>query len=99
MPFYYFHIMGKVSRIWLWLFLVFVGYSGGIITGVVVDVDSVYHTTVKKLKQKKSPDGTIVVDVDTAIEPGKSKKEIRKEDRQVKKEIRKAARKKRKDTT
>ena len=61
--------------------LIFIGYSGGIITGVVVDVDSVYHTTVKKLKQKNSPDGTIVVEVDTTIEAEKSKKELRIEKR------------------
>ena len=93
---FFYLIMKKVSRIWLWGFLVMIGYSGGIITGVVVDVDTVYHTTVKKLKQKNSPDGTIVVDVDTTIEPGKTKKEIRKEKRDTRKEdreIKKAIRK------
>ena len=83
--------MTKVSRIWLWLFLIFIGFSGGIIVGVIVDVDTVYETTVKKLKQKNSPGGEIVVD----IEPGsqeKSKKEIRKEEREAKKEARKTIR-------
>jgi len=91
--------MKKVSRIWLWLFLVFVGYSGGIVTGVVVDVDTVYETTIKRLKQKNSPGGEIIVDVTTG-EPVKSKKELRqerKEDRQQEKAIKKAARKQRRD--
>jgi len=80
--------MKKVSRIWLWLFLVMVGYSGGIVTGVVVDVDSVYHTTIEKLKQKNSPGGEIIVDVDTDIQPEKSKKEVRKEEREKRREER-----------
>ena len=73
--------MKKVHKIWMFIGLIFIGYSGGIITGVVVDVDSVYHTTVKKLKQKNSRDGTIVVEVDTTIEAEKSKKELRIEKR------------------
>ena len=78
------------KNIWMIIAILFIGYSAGIVTGVVVDVDTVYHTTVKKLKQKNSPDGTFVVDVDTTIEPEKSKREIRKEERQKDREIRKA---------
>ena len=91
----------RVSRFWLWFSLVMIGYSGGIVTGVVVDVDQVYHTTVKKLKQKNSPGGEIIVDVDTGEEV-KSKKEIRaekKEERQRNRAMKKAKRKmKRGDT-
>ena len=90
----------KASRFWLWLSLILIGYSGGIITGVVVDADQVYHTTVKKLKQKDSPGGTIHVDVDTG--EVKSKKEIRQEKREKRQEdraVKKAQRKlKRGDT-
>jgi hypothetical protein len=83
--------MKKVSRIWLWLFLVFVGYSGGILTGVAVDVDVVYETTIKKLKQKRSPGSTMDVTVDVPP-PEKSKKEIRKEERDKRKAARKEKR-------
>ena len=88
--------MGKVSRIWLWFALVLIGYSGGIITGVVVDVDTKYETVIKNLKQKKSPGGTIVVDVETTSEQ-KSRKELRqdkKDKRQGEREIRRAAKQK-----
>lgn len=88
--------MKKVSRIWLWLFLVFLGYSGGIVTGVVVDVDTVYQTTVKRLKQKNSPGGTIDVVVDVDNPPPKTRKEIReerREERQAERAIKKAAKK------
>jgi hypothetical protein len=85
------------KNIWMIIALLFIGYSGGIVTGVVVDVDNVYHTTVKKIKQKKS-DGTIVVDVDTTIEPGKTKKEIRKEEREQRRAIREAEKNLRKKT-
>ena len=71
----------------MFLALILIGYSAGIVTGVVVDVDTVYETTIKRIKQKNSPDGTIVVDVDTG-EQVKTKKEIRKEDREIKKAIR-----------
>jgi hypothetical protein len=57
-------------------------------------VDTVYETTVKKIKQKKSS-GDLVVDVEIDTEAAKSKKEIReekKEARQQKREIRRAAR-------
>ena len=80
--------MKKVSRIWLWLFLVSLGWGGGIITGVVVDVDTVYQTTIERLKQKNSPGGEIIIDVDTIIEPEKSKKELRKENRKGRKDER-----------
>ncbi len=83
----------KVKRIWLFIALIFIGYSGGIITGVVVDVDQVYNTTVKKIKQKKS-NGSIVIDVDTNTGEMKSKQEIRQERREAKKEARKNKRKK-----
>jgi len=77
------------KNIWFIIALLFIGYSGGIITGVVIDVDSVYHTTVKKLKQKDSPGGSIVIDMDTTIEPSKSKKEIRKAKRDERKDSKK----------
>jgi len=77
--------MIKVSRIWLVVACIFIGYSGGIITGVVVDVDTVFNTTVEKIKQKKSPGGSIVIDVDTDIEPAPTRKEIRKAKREQKK--------------
>ena len=69
--------MAKVSRFWLWVALILLGYSGGIITGVVVDADQVYHTTIKNIKQKRSG-GQIIIDTS---DPVKSKKEIRKEKR------------------
>ena len=77
----------KSSVIWFWLSLILIGYAGGIVTGVAVDVDQVYHTTVKKLKQKNSS-GDIVVDVETGDKPQKSKKELRKEKRQKRKDER-----------
>lgn len=86
--------MGKVQKIWLYLALIFLGFSGGIIVGVIIDVDTVYETTVKKIKQKKSS-GDLVVDVETNTQEAKSKKEIRaekKEARQQKREFKKAAR-------
>jgi len=79
--------MRKVSRIWLWLFLITLGFSGGIITGVVVDIDTVYETTVKKIKQKNSS-GDLIVDVEVE-EVEKSKKEIREERRNKRREKRK----------
>lgn len=79
--------MKSSSKIWFWLSLILIGYAGGIVTGVVVDVDQVYHTTVKKLKQKKSS-GDMVVDVETGEVPQKSKKELRKEKREERKEQR-----------
>lgn len=85
------------KNIWMIIAILFIGYSAGIVTGVVVDVNNVYHITVKKLKQKNSPDGSIVIDVDTTIEPGKSKKELRKENREGKKQIRKSNRDRRKE--
>ena len=87
--------MTKVSRIWLWLFLIFVGFSGGIVVGVIVDVDEVYHTTVKKIKQKNSS-GEIVIDVEVGDEPEKTKKELREEKRKKRRadrEINRAERK------
>ncbi len=59
--------------------LLFIGYSGGIITGVFVDTDQVYNTTVKKIRQNKSPGGTLVIDVDATTGELKSKKDIRQE--------------------
>lgn len=79
--------MKSSSKIWFWLSLILIGYAGGIVTGVVVDVDQVYHTTVKKLKQKNSS-GDMVVDVETGEVPQKSKKELRKEKREERKEQR-----------
>lgn len=87
--------MTKVSRFWLWAFIFFLGFSGGIVVGVIVDVDTKYETVVKKLKQKNSPGGEIIVDVTTG-EPTKTKKELRqerKEERQTERAIRRAARK------
>ncbi len=78
------------------LALLFIGYSGGIITGVFVDTDQVYHTTIKKIRQNKSPDGTLVIDFDSTTGEPKSKKEMRqekKEERQVDKAIKKQKRK------
>ncbi len=82
----------KKGKIWLVIALLFIGYSGGIVTGVLVDTDQVYNTTVKKIRQNKSPNGTLVVDVDTSTGELKSKKDIRKEKKQAK-EAKKAARK------
>lgn len=87
--------MNKVSKIWMGIALILIGFSGGIIVGVVVDADQVYHTTIERIKQKKSG-GSIVIDVDTQTGDLKTKKQIRqekKEDRQVDREIRKAHRK------
>lgn len=88
--------MKKVSRIWLWLFLIFLGFSGGIVTGVIVDVDTVYETTIEKIKQKRSPGGEIIVDVDVTNPQPKSNKEIRKEERDAKKNQRQVDRQTRK---
>ena len=85
--------MKKISIAIIFLLL---GLSGGIVIGVVVDVDTVYQTTIERLKQKNSPGGEIVIDVDTIIEPGKSKKQLRKEKRGARKEereVKKAIRK------
>lgn len=79
--------MGKASKLWMYAALIFLGFSGGIIVGVMVDADQIYHTTVKKIKQKKSS-GDLVVEVETNTGELKSKKEIRQE----KREIRRAAR-------
>lgn len=79
--------MTKVSRIWLWLSLILLGYAGGIVTGVVVDADQVYHTTVEKIKQKRSSGSSITIDVESQPDV-KSKKEIRQEKREEKKEAR-----------
>ena len=76
--------MKKTSIAIIFLLL---GFSGGVLVGPWLIKTNVYHTTVKKIKQKKS-DGTIVVDVDTTIEPGKTKKELRKEKREGRKEKR-----------
>lgn len=70
--------LAKVSRIWLWITLILLGFSGGIIVGVIVDIDTVYETTVKKVKSRKSS-GDIVIDVRTNTDEVKSKKEIRQE--------------------
>lgn len=78
----------KVQRIWLYLALIFFGFSGGIVIGVIVDVDTVYETTVKKIKQKRSS-GDLVVEVETNTGEVKSKKEIRNEKRDLRKENRK----------
>lgn len=86
--------MGKVQRIWLWLSLVLLGFSGGIVIGVVVDVDTKYETIVKKVKQKKSS-GDLVIEVETNTGEAKSKKEIReekKEARQQKRVVKKETR-------
>ena len=76
--------MIKVSRIWLWVALVLFGFAGGIVVGVVVDVDNVYETTIKNIKQRRSPGGIITIDQDTQVQPGKSKKEIRQTKREQK---------------
>ncbi len=87
----------KKGKIWMIIALLFIGYSGGIVTGVFIDTDQVYHTTIKKIRQNKSPDGTLVIDFDSTTGVQKSKKEIRQEkrdERQVDKQIRKEKRKK-----
>ena len=81
----------KARKIYVALFFIFLGFSGGLITGVVVDADQIYNTTVKNIKQKKSS-GNLVLDVKTD-QPIKSKKEIRQESRAQNKEIRKHKRK------
>ncbi len=81
---------GKIG--WI-LALLFIGYSGGILTGVAVDADQVYHTTIKKIRQNKSPDGTLVVDVDTTTGEHKSSKKLRREKRQEDRAIKKEKRK------
>ena len=86
--------MGKVSKIWLYLALIFLGFSGGILVGVIVDVDTKYEMVVKKIKSKKSS-GDLVIDVTSNTDELKTKKEIRlekKEARQIEREIRKASR-------
>ena len=87
----------KKGKIWMIIALLFIGYSGGIVTGVFIDTDQAYHTTIKKIRQNKSPDGTLVIDFDSTTGVQKSKKEIRQEkrdERQVDKQIRKEKRKK-----
>ena len=79
--------MGMVSAVWLYLALILAGFSGGVIVGVMVDVDTVVKATIKKIKQKNSS-GEIVVDMNPTPGAEKSKKEIRKE----KRENRRAAR-------
>lgn len=86
----------KKGKIWMIIALLFIGYSGGIITGVFVDTDQVYNTTIKKIRQNKSPDGTLVIDFDATTGEQKSKKEIRqekKEEKQADREIKKQKRK------
>lgn len=76
--------------------LLSIGCSGGIVIGVVVDADQVYHTTIKKIRQNKSPDGTLLIDFDATTGEQKSKKEIRqekKDERQVDRVIKKEKRK------
>ncbi len=68
--------------------LLFIGYSGGILTGVVVDADQVYHTTIKKIRQNKSPDGTLVIDFDATTGEQKSKNEMKQEKKEEKKQAR-----------
>ena len=75
----------KKGKIWMIIALLFIGYSGGIITGVFVDTDQVYNTTIKKIRQNKSPDGTLVIDFDATTGEQKSKKEIRQEKKDEKK--------------
>lgn len=77
----------KVKRFWLFLALILIGYSGGIITGVIVDADQVYHTTIKKIRQGRSPGGRIILDVDTDNSV-KSRKELRQERREKRREER-----------
>lgn len=82
------------KNIWFIIALLFIGYSGGILTGVAVDVDQKFEVVVKRLKQKNSPGGSIIVDVENP--EVKSKKELRQEKqdaRKVDREIRKAERK------
>ncbi len=74
----------KKGKIWLIIAMLFIGYSGGIITGVVVDTDQVYHTTIKKIRQNKSPDGTLVIDFDATTGEQKSKNEMRQEKKEAK---------------
>ncbi len=81
------------KNIWFIIALLSIGFSGGILVGVVVDVDTRYEVIVQKIKQKKSS-GNLVLDVTVDTEQPKSKKEIR----QAKKEKRKGERKKKKDS-
>lgn len=74
------------KNIWFIIALLFIGFSLGIITGVVVDVDTKYEVIVKKLKQKKSS-GDMVIDLDQL--PEETKKDIRKAQKQEKREKRK----------
>lgn len=90
--------MIKKEKIGWIIALLFIGFSGGIITGTVVDTDQVYHTTIKKIRQKQSPDGSIVVDIKPSADTTKSKKEVRREERDVKKEARKLKRAQKKQT-
>ena len=81
------------------LSLFLLGVIVGIIVGVAVDADTVYQTTIKKLKQKNSPDAEMTVTAPAP--PEKSRKDIRmekKEDRQREREIRKTNRKKKRTT-
>lgn len=71
------------KKIWFVLALLFMGFSAGIITGVVVDVDKVYNTTVKKIRQKNGRD--VLIDIEP-VEPEKSKKELRRERRKNRKD-------------
>lgn len=77
---------------WMIIALLFIGFSGGIVVGVVVDEDQVYHTTVKRLKQKDSPGATITIDQETELP------RTRKEQRQIDREHRRAEREKNRES-
>jgi hypothetical protein len=68
-----------------------IGLFGGVIVGVVVDVDQKVEIVVKRFKQKNSPGGSMVVEIENP--EMKSKKELRQE----KKETRKGKRDQRKE--
>jgi len=80
----------KARKIYIVATFLFIGFAAGIITGVVIDADQVYHTTVKRIKQKNSS-GEISIDIDPVE---KTKREIRKERREERREQRKERRQK-----
>jgi len=83
------------KNIWVFLTVLLVGYSGGVITGVMVDEDQIYNTTVKKIRQKRST-GDIVIDVDPPAKSSLSKKELREKKKEERKQERKERRKEKK---
>ncbi|MFH0756920.1 MAG: hypothetical protein V2B15_06520 [Bacteroidota bacterium] len=73
------------KNIWLFIAILFIGFSAGLMTGVAIDKDKVYNTTIKKIRQNRG-EGDIVIDVETPS--ALSDKEMRQADREKRREER-----------